>query len=176
MKITTAIVSLFIFAAAWLRSINAEEPAKQTDPMSDCPMHAQHAAGVDQRGDTGMGFSHIKTTHHFRITPEGGAIEVTANDPGDATSREQIRQHLSHIAKMFGEGNFQIPMFVHDTVPPGTAVMQRLKSKITYRYEKSPTGGRVMITSDDPEALTAIHDFLRFQITEHRTGDRISGS
>jgi hypothetical protein len=30
-----------------------------------------------------MGFSHDKTTHHFRLYPDGGAIEVTADDPND---------------------------------------------------------------------------------------------
>jgi hypothetical protein len=29
----------------------------------------------------------------------------------------------------------------------------------------------VIIASDNPLALAAIHDFLRFQITDHRTGD-----
>ena len=53
---------------------------------------------VEQRGDHMMGFSHDKTTHHFRLYADGGAIEVTANDPNDADSRDQIRMHLSHIA------------------------------------------------------------------------------
>jgi len=40
--------------------------------------------------------------------------------------------HLTHIAKMFTDGNFQIPMFVHDRMPPGADVMQQKKDKITY--------------------------------------------
>jgi TusA-related sulfurtransferase len=148
-----------------------KELAHDHDDMADCPMKAEHSAGVDDRGDKGMGFSHTKTTHHFRMMNDGGAIEVTANDATDHTSRDQIRGHLAHIAKLFGQGNFEIPMFVHDKMPAGAAVMEQMESKITYRYEEMVTGGRVRITATDPQALNAVHDFLRFQIQEHRTGD-----
>src|SRR6185503_13864578 len=56
--------------------------------------HADHLSGVNERGDHAMGFSHEKTTHHFRLTANGGAIEVTSNDPKDIASRDQIRMHL----------------------------------------------------------------------------------
>lgn len=98
-------------------------------------------------------------------------IQVEANDPKDTVSRDQIRQHLGHIAVMFAEGNFDIPMFVHAQVPPGVTEMQRLKSAISYKYEETERGGRVSISSDDAQAVAAAQSFLRFQITEHKTGD-----
>jgi hypothetical protein len=165
-------IALAILTAS-ARGLFAEEPAHNHDDMADCPMKADHAAAVNERGDEGMGFSHTKTTHHFRIGTDGGAIEVTANDAKDQTSRDQIRMHLAHIATMFGDGNFEIPMFVHDQKPPGADVMKRMKSSIVYRYEEMETGGRVRITTTDPEALRAVHDFLRFQIEEHGTGDDV---
>jgi len=131
-----------------------------------------HHDGVDQRGDHVMGFSHEKTTHHFRISDDGGAIEVTANDPKDTESRDQIRMHLSHIAGMFAAGNFHAPILIHDQTPPGVPVMQRLKAQIAYRYEEIEGGGRVRITTKNQEALAAVHDFLKFQISEHRTTDK----
>ena len=131
-----------------------------------------HHDGVDQRGDHVMGFSHEKTTHHFRISDDGGAIEVTANDPKDTESRDQIRMHLSHIAGMFAAGNFHAPILIHDQTPPGVPVMQRLKAQIAYRYEEIESGGRVRITTKNQEALAAVHDFLKFQISEHRTTDK----
>ena len=60
-----------------------------------------HHDDVNRRGDHEMGFSHEKATHHFRLAKDGDAIEVTANDPNDTESRDQIRQHLTHIAMMF---------------------------------------------------------------------------
>jgi hypothetical protein len=79
--------------------------------------------------------------------------------------------HLSHIARMFAEGNFQAPMLIHDRVPPGVPVLQRLKAEVRYRYEEIDGGGRVRIVTRSREALQALHEFLRFQIADHRTGD-----
>jgi hypothetical protein len=133
--------------------------------------HDAHHSAVDKRGDHVMGFSHEKTTHHFRIYKDGGAIEVTANDVGDTASRDQIRMHLGHIAKMFAAGDFNAPMLVHDKVPPGVPVLERLKADVQYRFEETERGGTVRITTKNAEALKALHEFLRFQIADHRTGD-----
>jgi len=45
-------------------------------------------AGVNARGDQGMGFSHEKTTHHFHLLPDGGAIEIQSNQVADSTTQE----------------------------------------------------------------------------------------
>jgi hypothetical protein len=148
------------------------------DDMKDCPMHAQHAAQshqaiVESRGDQAMGFPQDKTTHHFRMAVDGGAIEVTANDSSDKVNTNAIRSHLSHIAMMFGKADFSTPMFVHDGIAPGVTTMKLLKSDIRYTYEEMPMGGRVRLKSDNPVAVAAIQDFLRFQIKDHQTGDSL---
>ena len=130
----------------------------------------QHAAMM-HRGDEAMGYSQEKTTHHFLLLKHGGEIQVTVKDPNDSTDLEHIRMHLSHIAKMFAVGDFDMPMFVHDTTPPGVPVMKKLHTQIRYDYREVENGGRVTIATAHPRALEAIHSFLRFQITEHRTGD-----
>jgi hypothetical protein len=133
-------------------------------------MHDDHSK-MNERGEKGMGFSQTATTHHFLLRSNGGVIQVEANDPKDAAARESIRAHLTHIAQAFSAGDFDIPMFVHDTVPPGVPDMKRLNQKIGYSFQESPSGGRVVITTSDPAALTAIHKFLLFQIDEHHTND-----
>jgi hypothetical protein len=155
--------------------------AQAQEQMKDCPMHQQHqadkSAGHDHdhdpaaRGNQGMGFAQEKTTHHFLLSKDGGAIQVTANSAEDKTSIDQIRSHLEHIAHAFQTGDFDIPMFVHDQTPPGVPAMARLKDRIQYRYERMENGGRVVITSGNAEAVDAVHEFLRFQIREHKTGD-----
>jgi TusA-related sulfurtransferase len=154
----------------------AAHESKQDNTMKDCPMHAQqqsHHATVESHGDQAMGFPHDKTTHHFRIASDGGTIEVSVNDASDKANIEAIRMHLSHIAVMFGNGDFSTPMFIHDGVPPGVTTMKLTKSQVSYKYEEMPSGGRVRIQSNDPIALAAIHGFLRFQITDHQTGDSL---
>ncbi len=129
------------------------------------------SAQMEHRGDQAMGFSHEKTTHHFLLLSNGGAIQVEANDPNDDMSRDQIRKHLSHIAQMFADGNFDAPMLIHGQTPPGVATMQKLKKEIHYEYVQTDRGARVVITTNSDKALSAIHEFLRFQIKEHQTGD-----
>jgi hypothetical protein len=131
--------------------------------------HPDH--DMEKRGDHVMGFSHEKTTHHFRLFKDGGAIEVETNDANDAASRDQIRQHLSHIAKMFAEGNFKAPMLIHDQTPAGVEIMARHKAEIRYTFEPTERGGRIRIATGNDDVQSAIHDFLRFQISEHQTGD-----
>lgn len=146
--------------------------------MQSCPMHnehmkgtSQHQADVEKHGDEAMGFPHDKTAHHFRLYADGGAIEVTVKDREDSENRQAIRSHLRHIVTMFSNGDFSTPMFVHDQVPPGVAVMKEKRAEISYSFEESVAGGRVRIKTTNPEALKAVHDFLRFQIEDHHTGD-----
>ncbi len=129
-----------------------------------------HAASVDQHHDA-FGMSHEATTHHFRVLEDGGAIELTANDPNDTKSIEAIRAHLRTVAADFTKNDFAKPQFVHGTMPDGALTMKAKAQAITYRYEELPAGGRVRITTKDAAALDAVHRFLKFQITEHRTGD-----
>jgi hypothetical protein len=143
--------------------------------MKSCPMHKEksdHQADVETHGDKAMGFPHDKTTHHFRLLPDGGAIEVTVNDAKDVDDLQAIQMHLKHIAAMFSNGDFSIPMFVHSEVPPGTTEMKDRRADITYTFEELATGGRLRIVTQNHDALNAVHDFLNFQIQDHQTGDK----
>jgi len=153
----------------------AQQPSQPGQPQSTepVPLHDGHSS-MNDRGEKGMGFSQTATTHHFFLRSDGGAIQVEANDPNDTAARDTIRTHLTHIVHAFSEGDFDIPMFVHDTTPPGVREMKRLKNKITYTFREIPAGGRVLISTADPEALAAIHKFLTFQIDEHQTHDPTS--
>jgi hypothetical protein len=131
----------------------------------------QHDDTMNSNGDHVMGFSHSKTTHHFELTKSGGILQVTANDPADSSSRDHIRMHLRHISQSFASGDFEDPMEVHSEVPPGVPTMEALKTRITYRYKSIARGGRVIIYTDDVEALKAVHEYLQYQIREHKTGD-----
>lgn len=178
-RILLAIIGIMAMAHSAAAQLAAD--ADKHDSMKDCPMHEQHQAAsaahdhakheLDKRGDQGMGFAQDKTTHHFLLRKDGGVIQVTANSTDDKGSEEAIRMHFRHIARSFQSGDFSIPMFVHDQTPPGVAVMTKLKDQIHYRYEEVENGGRVVISSQNAEAIIAIHEFLKFQITDHQTGD-----
>lgn len=159
-----------------MQSDSSQTSADKSKSSADPASHAGHVASVNERGARVMGFSQTETTHHFILTRDGGAIQVEVNDPQDAANRDAIRTHLAHVAQMFAEGNFEMPMLVHDQTPPGVAVMRSLKAGIAYVYEETERGARVRISTRDRDALAAIHDFLRFQIKDHRTGDSLDVS
>ena len=161
--------------------------ATADDPQASCPMHAQHMTAakaeaaqadgsaehgrhVDGRHDT-FGMSHTKSEHSFRLFADGGAIELRAKDPADEATVAAIRTHLQDISPQFAKGDFSTPRFVHGYPPDGVARLEQLRDDITYRYQQLDGGGRIRITTRSAEALAAIHAFLRFQVTEHRTAN-----
>jgi hypothetical protein len=149
--------------------------AAQHPAMPAGMTHEQHLAQIKKdaelkaRGALAMGFDQDKTTHHFEVTPSGGVIRVEVNDAADARNLDAIRAHLTHIAAAFGEGLFDKPLATHAEMPPGVDVMQALKAEIAYRFASLPRGGEVRITTSDSRALAAIHEFLHYQIREHKT-------
>lgn len=144
-----------------------QESSGMMDMMGQMMRHSM----VMQHGEQAMGFSQTQTTHHFFLTTDGGVIQVEANDPKDTQNRDLIRTHLTHISQAFAAGDFSDPLAVHDKYPDGVPELQRLKGEIRYTFEQTPQGGRVTIETVNPQALEAIHQFLRFQITDHQTGD-----
>jgi len=117
-----------------------------------------------------MGFDQHAAAHHFKLAADGGSIEVTARKP-DAPLVAQIRDHLKMIAGEFARGEFEKPLAVHGEMPPGVDVLRQRLSAVTYKYEDVREGGAIRIRTGDPAALAALHDFLRYQIREHKTGD-----
>jgi len=164
-----SIFAVLMLAMATLAIAYAQQPRKDSNRNTSDMADEQ----MNKRGDHIMGFDHTKTTHHFLLQEEGGSIEVTANSSDDAESSAQIRMHLKHIAVMFAEGNFNAPMLIHDQTPPAVPVMQKLKDEIKYDFKEIERGAAVRISTKNATALKAIHDFLRFQIKEHKTGDSL---
>jgi hypothetical protein len=134
--------------------------------------HDQHHAALNERGARFMGFSQEATTHHFLLARDGGRIQVNANDAKDGESITQIREHLRHIAQVFGTGDFALPGLVHDRkAVPGVDAMKQHGADLTFAFEEIDRGAHVRITGSTPEAVAAVHAFLKFQIADHKTGD-----
>jgi hypothetical protein len=168
-----------VFALAGLPFVSVV--ARQQHPAMPAGMtHEEHMAQMKkeaemkQHGQMAMGFDQDKATHHFTLTANGGAIAISANDAADQTTRDQVRSHLQEIVQAFGQGDFEKPLMTHGEMPPGVATMQRLKATITYTFEATERGGVVRIATSNADARDAIHDFLRYQIREHVTGDPVT--
>lgn len=169
-------VTAFAFVSLWF----APAAGAQHRAMPPSMTHDEHMAQMKkdaemkQHGDVAMGFDQDKTTHHFTMAADGGAIAVEANEPADVVSRDQIRTHLQEIAVAFKQGDFGKPFETHSEFPPGVPVMQRLKDAIAYTYQETARGGVVRISTANAEALAAIHEFLTYQVKAHATGDPVT--
>jgi hypothetical protein len=169
----SGIVMIFGVAAAACLSGTPSAHAAEAHDHASCPHMAKdaHAAGVDHRHDETTGMAADTSVHHFDITSRGGVIRLEAASGADERGRDQARGHLQHVAESFAAGDFSMPMFIHGQVPPGACAMARLRDAIRYRYEPTDRGGQITIDTSNREARRAIHDFLRFQIRDHRTED-----
>jgi hypothetical protein len=131
----------------------------------------QHNPALNARGKQFMGFDQEATTHHFILTRDGGRIEVSTRSAADTKSQGEIRAHLGHIAQSFTSGDFSVPALVHDQKVPGVAKMKGAGAALTYVYEPTERGGLIRISGSTPDAVAAVHEFLKFQIKDHGTGD-----
>src|SRR5258708_16214909 len=108
---------LLLVAALELGAQHPAMPAGMT--------HEEHLAQMKkdetlkQRGAAVMGFDQNVTTHHFRIAPDGGSIEVVVKTATDETNLSAIRGHLQEIAEAFTPGSFFKPSSSHAELPPG---------------------------------------------------------
>lgn len=133
--------------------------------------HQQHApdsafAAVQARGKVAMGVDQYTSRHRFDDLSDGGRIELQ-RDPADTAGVRTIREHLQGIARAFAEGNFETPGFVHDREVPGVRLLAARRDRIRYEFRPLPGGGEVRITTRDPDAVAAVHEFLAFQRTDH---------
>jgi hypothetical protein len=168
------VVAAFIIAASGVAT-RAQHPA-----MPPGMTHEEHLAQMQkdtdlkQRGAEAMGFDQDRTAHHFRLFKAGGAIDVVTKDPADDVSREQIRTHLKMIAEQFSKGAFGKPLATHGELPPGVRAMQERRSALTFTYEDLAAGARVLIVASNGKMTDAVHQFLKYQIREHATGDPLT--
>ena len=169
-----ALILPFVLAAAGGAASASQDPQHAMPPGVTHDEHLrqlQKDADLKRRGAAAMGFDQDAAAHHFRLTPDGGAIEVSVKVQSDVAGRAQVRAHLREIALAFAAGDFEKPLATHDELPPGAAAMRDRRAAIAYSYEETSGGGRVRVTTKDAAARAAIHEFLRYQIREHGTGD-----
>jgi hypothetical protein len=153
---------------AALTSLAFAAACQSAPEVGGAPSEAEFAE-IQERGRAAMGVDQYTSSHVFDALPDGGRIELQ-RDVDDPEGVATIRQHLRDIAGLFVQGDFRIPGFVHAQDVPGTEVMAAERDAITYTYSDLPRGGEVRITTADPEAVAAIHEFMAFQRMDHRAG------
>ncbi|HEV7991004.1 MAG TPA: hypothetical protein VGP25_04220 [Gemmatimonadaceae bacterium] len=122
---------------------------------------------MQRRGRAAMGVDQYTSIHQFEDLADGGRI-VLQRDRDDSAGTATIRAHMREIARAFSSGDFTTPATVHLKTVPGAGTMRARRRSIRYEPLDLPRGGALRITTTDPAAIAAIHDFLAFQRGEHR--------
>jgi len=125
-------------------------------------------AAVQTRGAAVMGVDQYTSAHVFEDLADGGRIALVRKDSSDSAGVATIRAHMRSIADAFAKGDFSAPGMVHMQKVPGTDVMATKRAAIRYQVADLPGGGEVRLTTADPAAVSAIHEFLAFQRMDHR--------
>lgn len=123
-------------------------------------------AAMQSRGEKAMGANQYTSAHQFEDLENGGRIALEAA-AGDTGAIPRIRAHFREIARAFGAGDFTTPGFVHAGDAPGANTMSARRAVIGYSMRELPRGAELRITTSDPTALRAVHEFLAFQRAEH---------
>ena len=128
---------------------------------------ADDFSAMQMRGEHVMGVNQYTSAHVFEDLPDGGRIVLERADAADTADIKRIRAHMREIADAFRAGDFTKPFEVHAQTVPGTDVLAQKRSAISYEVSDLPRGGEVRITTSDPAAVAAVHDFLAFQRGAH---------
>lgn len=169
MPIPILVILAALFALP--QTISAQAPDSAHRSHSPAARADSAFKAVQNRGARVMGVDQYTSTHRFEPLADGGRIELQ-RDVDDSAGVRTIREHLRTIARQFARGDFSASTTVHARVVPGTAVMRALRQSIRYEFRSLPRGGELRITTRDPNAVRAVHEFLAFQRADHRTGEK----
>lgn len=123
--------------------------------------------GVAARGAEVMPFDLAKTTHHFTPKADGLREEVIADDPSDTTQIRLIREHLSHEADRFTDGDFGDPSRIHGKNMPGLTELSAGAQRISISFRELKDGAAIDFRTSDAELITALHAWGEAQISDH---------
>jgi hypothetical protein len=124
-------------------------------------------ADVAVRGKAVMGFDLEVSTHRFTKNSAGGVEQVVANNPGDTVTINEIRAHVSAVAKAFSMGDFSSPIAIHGEAMPGLATLRTAGPKLNVTYRDLPNGSEVTYQSDDRVVIEAIGLWFDAQLNDH---------
>lgn len=119
-----------------------------------------------------------------------GAVRSANISPHASGLGAKTKENFISLFRAFGAVEGEVPTGGQNTIMPWPVynkltdedlgiVYDYLKAQkaggdIKYTYEASPKGGRVVIVTSHKVALAAVHEFLRFQIKDHATGDPLT--
>jgi len=122
---------------------------------------------VAARGAKVMPFDLEQTNHVFQKLDDGGLQKVVVKDPSNKKQIALIQSHLKEESHKFRKGDFSDPAKIHGEDMPGLADLKSGAKKIDVRYSALPDGAQIRYQANDPELVTAIHQWFSAQLSDH---------
>lgn len=137
---------------------------QQTVPASPQPLPAEASAAAavhDSHVEAAEGSQPTSaTTRRITLTKSGGVLRITMDDPDQDGA--EIASHLREVAAQYARGEFT----GRERADSSIALLQQLRRKITYTAHAIDGGAELIISSEDPKAVDAIHRFLQAQMRD----------
>ena len=149
-----------ILAALLITVMLASAQTAMADPTQE----------MNARFSKALGAGLDKVALHFYLVKNGGVIELASKDPNDTGTIEAIRKYLQSQKDLWEKGKDPVTE-VHAKAPESANLMRKLRNDITFYTAKTDTGAVLRMFSINEQARDAIQDYLKFEITEHKTGD-----
>ncbi|QPK63807.1 aspartate carbamoyltransferase [Methylomonas sp. LL1] len=109
-----------------------------------------------------------QTVQTYSKTVHGGVQHLVAKSADDTLQIKLIRDHLRKMAEQFRNGDFSLPERLHGADMPGLAQLKLAKpDDIRFDYKPLEKGGQIHYSSEYPQFVGALHEWIDAQNSEH---------
>lgn len=134
---------------------------------AEAPSAESRREQVARSGASVMPFDLDRTTHRFKPTADGLLEEVVSDAPTDTEQVRLIREHLTHEAQRFRQGDYADPADIHGTAMPGLKELAAGAARIEISYADRSDGAAVRFRTADPALVDALHQWGAAQVSDH---------
>ncbi|MET9319645.1 aspartate carbamoyltransferase [Streptomyces sp. NPDC003038] len=141
--------------------------------VSGCGVSAKPASvesrqeQIARNGASVMPFDLERTTHRFTPAADGLLEEVVSDAPTDAEQIRLIREHLTHEAQRFRQGDYADPARIHGAAMPGLQELSAGVARIEITSTERPDGAAVRFRTSDAALVKALHAWGAAQTSDH---------
>lgn len=129
---------------------------------------SERQSEVHQRTQLATSYDLNKTLQTFTQTVHGGVQHVIAKFANDKEQIKLIRDNLRKMADDFKKGNFSETERIHGTDMPGLAQLKRAQlDDIKYEYESLENGAQIHYSSEYPQYIQALREWIEAQAIDH---------
>ncbi|MEC4748093.1 aspartate carbamoyltransferase [Methylomicrobium sp. Wu6] len=128
----------------------------------------QRMENVEHRREELVPYAADKTLETFSKTVHGGVMHVIAKTADDSKQVQLIQNYLRQIADAFGKGDFSSSEKMHGANMPGLQQLKTAKTDdIRFEYKGLPNGAQIHFSTEYPQYVQALHEWLDAQIKDH---------